>query len=232
MSFFEAVEQVFKHYADFSGRARRSEFWYYMLFYWLVLTLLGILSAVLPGVGLLISLFSLGMLIPTLAVYWRRLHDTGRSGVWWLIGLIPLVGIILLIVWCAEPGQPGPNQYGPDPLGSRLVLHPMPVRSLLAVRCLAGPMQGQTFSVGSAGLLLGRRPDCHVRFPDGTPGVSAMHCRICWREGAPMLVDLGSRHGTFFGDGRRLPVNFPMPVAPGTRFYLGVSANLFECIAG
>ena len=64
MSFFEAVEQVFRHYADFSGRARRSEFWYYMLFYWLVLTLLGILSAVLPGVSLLISLFSLADTYP------------------------------------------------------------------------------------------------------------------------------------------------------------------------
>ena len=93
-------------------------------------------------------------------------------------------------------------------------------------------MQGQTFSVGGAGLQFGRRPGCHVRFPDGAPGVSALHCRIVWRQGVPMLEDLGSSHGTFLGDGTRLPPNYPRPIAPGTRFYLGASGNLFQCIAG
>ena len=98
----------------------------------------------------------------------------------------------------------------------------------LAVRCLNGPMQGQTFYVGREGLLFGRDGGCAVRFPDGAPGISRRHCCLRWDQGVPVLVDLGSRFGTFLGDGKQLPPNYPEPVAAGTRFYLGTRGSLFQ----
>ena len=232
MTFIQAVERVYSHYADFNGRARRSEYWYFILFYYLVTAALSLFLFTQAGIVLL-GLFNLANLVPLLAVCWRRLHDLGRSGVWALLGLIPLVGGVVLLIWLAQPGQPGPNQYGPDPVYRQAPPAPgLAATSLLSVKCLTGLMQGQTFSVGSAGLLFGRRPDCHVRFPNGTPGVSGLHCRICWRQGVPMLEDLNSTHGTFFADGRRLPPNYPQPIAPGDRFYVGDPSNRFQCIAG
>lgn len=237
MQFAEAIEHVLSNYAVFSGRARRSEFWYFQLFYYLVLLGLSLLS--LTGVlAFLLALFWLGMLIPNAAVHWRRLHDVGRTGAWYFIGFVPLVGAILLVIWLAADGQPGANQYGPDPKGQSAAAaagRPRPVQAAgpaqgsLGVQCIAGPLQGQTYRVGRQ-TLFGRRADCLVRLPDGTPGVSSCHCSLEWRQGVPVLIDLGSRYGTFLADGRQLPPNYPEPVAAGTRFYLGNTGNLFQII--
>ena len=83
------------------------------------------------------------------------------------------------------------------------------------VRCLNGPMQGQTYQVGSQGLQFGRDNACAVRFPDGTPGVSRRHCRLYWSQGGPALVDLGSSYGTFLTHGKQLPPNCPDRWQPG-----------------
>ena len=122
MSFKEAITTVFSKYATFSGRARRSEYWYWVLFTGLVSGALSILATATGHDGdpnkffsLLSSLFSLGVFVPGLSVCWRRLHDIGKSGAWYLIVLIPLVGWILMIVWCCQDSQPGDNQYGPNP---------------------------------------------------------------------------------------------------------------------
>ena len=119
MSFKQAVSSVFHNYANFSGRARRSEYWYFVLFNLIVGVVLGIIDAILGGDTLLVSVisgvYSLAVLVPSLAVCWRRLHDIGKSGANILWGCIPLVGVILLIVWYAKDTQPGENQYGPDP---------------------------------------------------------------------------------------------------------------------
>jgi uncharacterized membrane protein YhaH (DUF805 family) len=113
---------VLKRYVDFNGRARRKEFWMFTLISVIIGAILTILDNIIGTTygdratsGVLASLYNLAVLLPTLGVGVRRLHDTGRSGWWILIGLVPLVGLILLIVWYATEGAAGPNQHGPDP---------------------------------------------------------------------------------------------------------------------
>ncbi|MGX4690553.1 DUF805 domain-containing protein [Streptomyces sp. JNUCC 63] len=106
--------EVLKKYAVFSGRARRKEYWMFVLFNFIVsIVLLAIGKAI--GVEVLSGLYSLAVLLPGLGVAVRRLHDTGRSGWWILIGLVPLVGFIVLLVFTVSDSQPGDNQYGPNP---------------------------------------------------------------------------------------------------------------------
>ena len=110
-----------QHYADFNGRARRSEYWYFVLFNFIVSILIGLSLGVIagllnvPALVYLAYLWSLAVFIPSLAVSVRRLHDIGRSGWWLLLSLIPLVGAIILIIWHCTDSQPGANQYGPNP---------------------------------------------------------------------------------------------------------------------
>jgi len=108
---------VLKKYAVFSGRARRKEYWMFVLFNLIITLVLALIERLVSGPGILANLYSLAMLIPGLAVAVRRLHDTNRSGWWILIGLVPIVGVIILIVFQAEDSQPGDNQYGPNPKG-------------------------------------------------------------------------------------------------------------------
>ncbi|GGR68743.1 hypothetical protein GCM10010269_04350 [Streptomyces humidus] len=105
---------VLKKYAVFSGRARRQEYWMFTLFNVIVAVVLAIVGAVI-GSNVLNIIYTLAVLLPGLGVAVRRLHDTGKSGWWLLIGLIPLVGAIILIVFLASEGKREPNQYGPDP---------------------------------------------------------------------------------------------------------------------
>ncbi|MEU6985751.1 DUF805 domain-containing protein [Streptomyces sp. NPDC046324] len=106
---------VLKKYAVFTGRARRQEYWMYMLFNVIAYVVLAILDAVLTTAPLLTGIYALGVFLPTLAVTIRRLHDTGRSGWMILLGLIPLVGGIILIVFYATEGNQTDNAYGPNP---------------------------------------------------------------------------------------------------------------------
>ena len=114
---------VLKKYAIFGGRARRKEYWYFFLFSLLISIVLSIIDGATgsfdpeTGLGLLSGVYSLAVLIPTLAVGVRRLHDTNRSGWWLLIGLIPLIGAIVLIVFFVFDSSPVENQYGPNPKG-------------------------------------------------------------------------------------------------------------------
>ena len=113
--------EVLKKYAVFNGRARRMEYWYFVLFNIIVLIVLSLIDVLLGtfnivrGVGLLSGIYSLAVLIPTLAVTVRRLHDIDRTGWWILINFIPLIGTIVLLVFELTPGTPGSNRYGPDP---------------------------------------------------------------------------------------------------------------------
>ncbi|MBF9032771.1 DUF805 domain-containing protein [Rhodobacterales bacterium HKCCE2091] len=138
MNFMDAVKICFNKYVDFTGRARRSEFWWFFLFQFLVNLVLGWI----PIVGLIAML---GLVLPGLAVAVRRLHDTDRSGWWvlapyvpwilflliggvtianggqpgvlaWLFGLIGVAMSILILVWLASRGTVGDNRFGPDPL--------------------------------------------------------------------------------------------------------------------
>ena len=106
---------VLENYANFEGRARRSEFWFFELanvIVWLVLLILANIAGIL---GLLAIVYWLGILIPSIAVGIRRLHDTDKSGWWILIGLVPFVGGIILLVFMCIDGTRGTNQWGPSP---------------------------------------------------------------------------------------------------------------------
>jgi uncharacterized membrane protein YhaH (DUF805 family) len=116
MGFVEASRSGLRNYATFSGRAPRSEYWWFYLFYLLVSLVAAMLDGMTGGVGLLNAAVALGLLLPVLAVSVRRLHDVDRSGWWYLIILIPLIGIIVLLVWFVTRGTSGPNRFGPDPL--------------------------------------------------------------------------------------------------------------------
>ncbi|MET7489559.1 DUF805 domain-containing protein [Streptomyces sp. NPDC005538] len=106
--------EVLKKYAVFSGRARRKEYWMYALF-------VMIIEAVLLGIGFaikmpaIVAIFYVAILLPSLAVGVRRLHDTGRSGWWLLFGIVPIAGPITLLVFTCSDSEPGDNQYGPNP---------------------------------------------------------------------------------------------------------------------
>jgi uncharacterized membrane protein YhaH (DUF805 family) len=111
-----------RRYADFSGRSTRREYWMYVLFFILIDVALSLVDRMLGlyasgGYGLLSGLFAVALLIPSLAVGARRLHDTGRTGWWLLIGFIPLIGAIVLIVFFVQDSQPGANAHGPNPKG-------------------------------------------------------------------------------------------------------------------
>jgi uncharacterized membrane protein YhaH (DUF805 family) len=99
MTFQESIQVCFSKYADFSGTASRSEYWWFILFTLLVSAAASMISPMLSG------LFTLGTLLPTCAAASRRLHDTRRSGWWQLIVLVPLVGFIVLIVFLAQEGK-------------------------------------------------------------------------------------------------------------------------------
>ena len=103
---------VLERYAQFTGRSRRAEFWWYVLANFIISVVLNILVGIASIFVVLDLIYVLAVLIPGLAVAIRRLHDTDKSGWWILIGLIPLVGAIVLIVFWATDGKPEPNQYG------------------------------------------------------------------------------------------------------------------------
>lgn len=101
-------------YAQFSGRASRSEYWWFVLGCFLIGAALGVIDVALDG-AILTSLFVLGLIIPSIALNVRRLHDTGRSGWYVLLSLIPLFGPLVLLVFYASKGDKRANKYGPVP---------------------------------------------------------------------------------------------------------------------
>ncbi|GKY86303.1 DUF805 domain-containing protein [Sinisalibacter aestuarii] len=131
MTFGQSVSTCFSKYVTFSGRAQRSEFWWWVLFVFVANLVLSVIDSVLFGTTvtteygfeastntpILSGLFGLATLLPGISVAVRRLHDRDKSGWWYWLVLIPLVGIIILIVWFATEGTSGPNRYGEDPLG-------------------------------------------------------------------------------------------------------------------
>lgn len=124
MSFGEAVSDGFSKYATFSGRSSRSAYWWWILFYALIFIGASIIDAAIKSPVFAVLVW-LGFIIPNLAVLVRRLHDTDHSGWWVLIGLIPLVGAIVLIVFaCTDSGPPNEHGDGPDGKGSMTATSP------------------------------------------------------------------------------------------------------------
>lgn len=105
----------FRQYADFTGRARRKEYWLFALFNIIIAFALSFLGELVELFGYLLVIYNLAVIIPSLAVTARRLHDTGRSGWWQLISIIPLLGGIVLLVFLCLDGEDGNNKYGPNP---------------------------------------------------------------------------------------------------------------------
>ena len=116
LTFGEAVNRAFQNYCNFSGRASRSEYWWWCLFTFIVGIVISIAFCWSQTANSIASgVTSLFFFLPSFGLLFRRLHDTGRSGWWWLLGLIPVVGTIILLVWCCQDSQRGDNQYGPEP---------------------------------------------------------------------------------------------------------------------
>jgi uncharacterized membrane protein YhaH (DUF805 family) len=119
MTFGQAIKSGFSNYATFTGRATRSEYWYWILFAFLVGVGAGIIDRALVDseFGLVGPLVSLALLLPNIAVAVRRLHDLNSVG-WWVLIVITIIGIVILIIWFCQKGTAGPNRFGPDPLAS------------------------------------------------------------------------------------------------------------------
>ena len=130
VGFVDAIKLFFNNYANFSGRSRRSEYWWVVLFNLIVQSLtyipayFMIMSATMQhqepsGLAYLLSgiyfLFALATLVPSLALVWRRLHDIGKSGAYFFFFLIPFVGWIILLIWFLTDSDPNENEYGPNP---------------------------------------------------------------------------------------------------------------------
>lgn len=115
MDFKQSVISVFAKYKTLSGRARRSEFWYFALFQLLLGIATAVIDTILFGGHSVVSYLTFALAIPGLTVSVRRLHDIGKSGWWYLLILVPIVGCIVLLYWFAQDGTVGSNQYGTSP---------------------------------------------------------------------------------------------------------------------
>ena len=116
MSKFMASYAAFwVNYVNFSGRTRRSDYWYAMLGQFIVGFIVGVIVGI-TGLDILTTILSIASFLPGLAIVVRRLHDVGRSGLWWLLSLTG-IGAIVILVWMCMDSQPGSNKYGPNPKG-------------------------------------------------------------------------------------------------------------------
>ncbi len=110
------------NYANFNGRARRKEYWMFILFYWIFYIAAAIIDVIIAGItdssiAVVTWLYILAMLLPLLAAQARRLHDIGKSGFWIFISFIPIAGAVILLIFMCTDGEARTNQYGPDPKG-------------------------------------------------------------------------------------------------------------------
>ena len=191
------------------------------------------LLAVIIYIGTTAVVGCLWGLIPFFLGRHRYRPNMGRLGLIWcgvagpfLLAFFVMLGFVVAILVSGRDAR-GPQRGGGGAAAPYYPAEPAS-RSGLALNCLAGPLKGQTYPLNTGGLMLGRDTDCTVRFPPDTAGVSRHHCALRWQQGVPVLVDLGSAYGTYMGDGRRLPPNYPMNIGPGTRFYLSSPGNLFQ----
>lgn len=161
--------EVLKKYAVFSGRARRKEYWLFALFNLIIAVVLAIIDGAAgltvseSGFGLLSGFYTLAVLIPSIAVSVRRLHDTDHSGWWLLIALVPLLGAIVLLIFMVLDEQPGHNRFGPNP--KELV-----ASSVAVVATVAGQVRTQADNPTLTVFCI----SCGTKFPE-----LAVYCPKC-----------------------------------------------------
>lgn len=159
MSLTEAVVHVFQNYANFNGRARRSEYWYFQIFNKLLpglvtfLAIIPVMTSNNPGdtamaaasvAIIFVSLYELACIIPSLALLCRRLHDIGKPGAYMFFFMLPAAGWILELVWTFQDSDPGENRYGPNPKGEAYTVSSAP-RASRCPYCGAAVSSGSTF---------------------------------------------------------------------------------------
>lgn len=115
MNFMDAIKSCFSQYVGFSGRASRSELWWFFLFTVIVYIVAGVIDGLI-GMGIVGLIAGLAIILPSIAVGVRRLHDIGMTGWWYLIYIIPIIGLIAFIYFGTKKGDEGDNEYGADPL--------------------------------------------------------------------------------------------------------------------
>jgi uncharacterized membrane protein YhaH (DUF805 family) len=125
MNFSDSIKLGFSNYVNFTGRACRSEYWYWVLFTVIVSIVTFVIDSII-GASVTSTIWELATILPSIAIGVRRLHDTDRSGWWILLGLIPLVGAIILIIWFCSKGTDGPNRFGEDRLAGMAPPIPRP----------------------------------------------------------------------------------------------------------
>ena len=111
MSFTESVQTCLSKYVVFQGRAVRSEYWWFVLAYFLAYIVAVVVDNAILGHPILTTIVSLGSILPLLSAQVRRLHDTDRSGWWILLAFVPLIGAIVLLIWFCSAGTDGPNRF-------------------------------------------------------------------------------------------------------------------------
>lgn len=168
-----------------------------------------------------------GALLGLIPFFVGRANGRSDLGLWGLISstisallytwlpLLVAIGFTIAILAVRNKPAAAKTVYVAAPSGQQII-------------CTSGPLRGQTYRLSTAGITFGRSVGCQVRFPDATPGVSGRHCMLHWQNGSLMLTDLGSAYGTFLEDGRRLPAQYPMPVAPGDKFFVGSTNIVFQ----
>ena len=238
MTIFESYSNVIiRNYTNLNGRISRREFWEFGLANAIICIGIYIFDQFVTG-GLIYLLYGLAVQIPTVCAAVRRLHDTGRSG-WWYLLFLTGIGAIVIFVWLASAGQQGSNQYGPAPTASLAASQqnrgyynssragtaeysPVQAQQAVSVEAIAGSMYGRTYPIGDREILFGRDSSAWIRFPDNEPGVSRIHCKLLKdRQGGLFLMDCGSTYGTYLqGVGRLAPQQL-IAVRPGAVFYLG-----------
>ena len=187
MSFAESIQTCFNKYFDFSGRAPRSEYWWFAL--------LGLGLSFIPVIGWILRL---AILLPSLSVQVRRLHDMERSA-WWLLLLVPpitIIGVFILLIMSIFPGTAGPNRYGPDPLGARYGIggfdYPPPGSTYSPPPTDWYSGEGPSPTVEGSGSVLDDPPES---VPD--PGTESGQTRYCTQCGTRIQTD--ARFCTFCG---------------------------------
>lgn len=166
----------------------------------------------------------------------RHMGKPGLGRLGWLcctiggllfLSVLVAVGFVVAIIVCRN------DYYFPQPARRTPAAPRANVQSsgtTLGVKCLAGPLKGQTYRLCGEGILIGRDHDCAIRFASETPGVSRHHCSLRWQQGALMLTDLNSAYGTYLADGRKLPPQYPVQLSAGSRFYLASTEHLFQIV--